>query len=66
MNELTADDLEEQLDEFGKLTNDFQMKHGFGIDSMVRLLEETLVIKKYELDEEALAIIMKATRIKYG
>lgn len=47
MEELVADDLEEQyeeaiLDEFGKLTNDFQMKRGFDNDSMVRLLEETI------------------------
>lgn len=51
--ELTADDLEEQygeaiLDEFSKLTNDFQSKHGFENDSMIRLLETVIKLIREE------------------
>ena len=53
MVEVTADDLEEQyeeaiLDEFGKLTNDFQILRGFDNGSMIRLMEATIKLIKEE------------------
>jgi len=47
------DDLEEKyeeaiLDEFGKLTIEFQVKHGFENGSMIRLLEDVIKSIKSE------------------
>jgi len=36
------------LDEFGKLTNDFQMKRGLDNSSMIRLMEDTIKLISQE------------------